>query len=286
MVYAALAKIKKNSPYATLTSGINDVATTIPVSELAYFHDIDVTLIVKGILIWDPAGDPEDAEEITITAASGTSGAGNLTGATRGVNADGTIGAAKSWVTGNRIAVMFTTGTYNQIKDNIAALHTSAEIGVLSLPILKAIIPTNNPATWDQIELSNGVNIPYASLNHSSLQRIIWKESLPDEWDGGNLTFDVRYTSNSTNAGTAKFVLKGKWFADGANLNVAMASLETITDTYQGQYKHHRTAESSAFAPSGSGNDLELELTRDYGTDTLDDPVWVTEINIYYGKTV
>lgn len=126
MAYVALAKIKKNSVATTLSSGIADDATTIPVSELAYFHDADTTLITRGIVIGFDNANQMYAEEITITGASATSGAGNLTGASRGVNADGSIGAARAWDSGTEIAVMVSTEIYEIIKDNFAA-HESGK---------------------------------------------------------------------------------------------------------------------------------------------------------------
>jgi hypothetical protein len=61
-------------------------------------------------------------EEITIAGASGTSGAGNLTGATRGITPDGTIGAGSIWPAGTNIAVTFTISWWDIIKDNFAAI--------------------------------------------------------------------------------------------------------------------------------------------------------------------
>lgn len=122
MTYAALPKLKKNSVSTTLSSDINDSVTTIPVTELSVFHDADGTLITSGIVIGYDDDTASYSEEITITGASATSGAGNLTGATRGVNADGTIGAAKAWDSGTNIAVMFSTGIYETLKDNDAAI--------------------------------------------------------------------------------------------------------------------------------------------------------------------
>lgn len=118
MVFAALAKLKKNSVPTTLSAGVTAVSTTIPVTELSRFYDADGTLILKGIVIGGDNANSIIPEEITITGASGTSGAGNLTGATRGVNADGTIGAGYAWPSGTNIAATFSTGIYNQIKDN------------------------------------------------------------------------------------------------------------------------------------------------------------------------
>jgi hypothetical protein len=126
MTYAALAKLKKNSVPTTLSAGINDSVTTIPVAETSVFHDADGVLITKGIVIGYDDATVTATEEITITGASATSGPGNLTTATRGVKADGTIGAGVAWGSGTKIAVMFSTGIYDQICDNIAA-HESGK---------------------------------------------------------------------------------------------------------------------------------------------------------------
>jgi hypothetical protein len=126
MTFTQLAKKKKNSMPATLTSDVTAVATTIPVSHLEYFHDVDGVLITSGIVLGYDNTIRSLPEEITITGASSTSGAGNLTGAVRGLNADGTIGVGYAWPSGTSIAVMgMTTGDWNKITDNFAALPQS-----------------------------------------------------------------------------------------------------------------------------------------------------------------
>ena len=127
MTYAELPKLKKNSVSTTLSSGITDSDVTIPVTELSVFYDVDSNLITKGIVIGYDNPNDTYAEEITITGASGTSGAGNLTGATRGVNADGSIGAARAWDSATNIAVMFSTGIYEQIRANDIAIFDTLE---------------------------------------------------------------------------------------------------------------------------------------------------------------
>lgn len=126
MAYATLPMPKKNSVKTTLSTGITASDTTIPVAELSKFYDKDGALILKGIVIGFLNSSDIVPEEITITGASGTSGAGNLTGATRGVNADGSIGAAAIWPTGTEIAVMFSTSLPLQIRENFEALNTEA----------------------------------------------------------------------------------------------------------------------------------------------------------------
>ena len=112
--------VKQNSLPTYLTSAITAIATTIPVAELSVFYDAAGHLITQGIVIGYDNASPNLPEEITITGASGTSGAGNLTGATRAVNADtyyvsGVLtnnGAAQAWVQNTNIAPMFSTGIY------------------------------------------------------------------------------------------------------------------------------------------------------------------------------
>lgn len=126
MTFALLAKKKKNSVPATTTSDVTTVATTIPVSHAEYFHDSDGVLITSGIVLGFDNAIRSRPEEITITGISATSGPANLTGVTRGVNADGTIGVGYAWPSGTSIAVMgMTTGDWNKIKDNFAALPQS-----------------------------------------------------------------------------------------------------------------------------------------------------------------
>ena len=153
MAYATLPMPKKNSVKTTLSSGITASDTTIPVAELSKFYDKDGALILNGIVIGFLNDNDTLPEEITITGASGTSGAGNLTGATRGVNADGSIGAAAIWPTGTEIAVMFSTTLPLQIRENFEAheakiLSFSSISGTTqSATVNRGYIPLNSSLT-------------------------------------------------------------------------------------------------------------------------------------------
>jgi hypothetical protein len=101
------------------------------------------------------------AEEISITGASGTSGAGNLTGATRGVNADGSIGAARAWDSATNIAVMFSTGIYEQIRANDIAINANTR-ELLTANRTYYVATTGNDTTGDG---SSGN--PWATIQHA-----------------------------------------------------------------------------------------------------------------------
>jgi hypothetical protein len=124
MTYEALGYLKKNSPPATLTASMESTDNSATVDHLEYFHNSTGGLITKGIVIGPGDATKIKPEEITITAASTTSGPGDLTGITRGVHADGTIGVASSWDSGTEIAVNYSYGRDKQIADNFEAHAT------------------------------------------------------------------------------------------------------------------------------------------------------------------
>ncbi|HPD11241.1 MAG TPA: hypothetical protein PLN56_09650, partial [Methanoregulaceae archaeon] len=104
-----------NSPFTLLSAGITDTATTIPVLELGVFPTAPNIAVI---------GTGSDAETILYTGKSSTSGAGNLTGVTRGWNTSGSYGAAKSWLAGTVISRRFTEYDHATFKANIEDLET------------------------------------------------------------------------------------------------------------------------------------------------------------------
>lgn len=105
-----------NSPATFLTSSINDSVTTIPVNELSYFPSGENLATIGD-------DDEENPETIKYTGKSGTSGAGNLTGVTRGFQ-----GIAQSWDNATRIRRNFTEYDYDALCDYITNhSHISGE---------------------------------------------------------------------------------------------------------------------------------------------------------------
>jgi hypothetical protein len=287
MAYLALAKLKKNSVSTTITSDLLVGTTTIPVADTSIFSDADGTLITKGIMIGFNVETETIAEEITITGRSTTSGAGNLTGVTREVKKDGTIGAAYAWPSGSRIAVKLTTGIWDQTRDNIAALYAALIYGYINLTILQATVPDNNAATLGQgPDLGNGVTYAWASFSHSAAARLQWVIPMPADWDGSTITAIIGWTCTGTAGGTVKWTLKGYRVGDNATLNATLGTLGSITDTFLAANYLHVSAESSALTIGGTGNLLLLELIRDYANDTDTDAANLVSLRIKYGRTV
>jgi hypothetical protein len=86
---------------------------------MSVFHDAETgALITKGIVLAYDNAVESRTEEINPTAATATSGPGSLTGCTRGVKADGTIGAAYAHPSGTRARVSVTKSREDQVRDN------------------------------------------------------------------------------------------------------------------------------------------------------------------------
>lgn len=114
-----------NSPEAKLTAGITSSATTIPVDYLEYFPAApNVATIGKG----------PNAETIYYGAKSAASGAGNLTGVTRGWNKTGSVGAAIAWPINTVIARRPTEYDHATFKANIE------DLAGLNLALYKGVI--------------------------------------------------------------------------------------------------------------------------------------------------
>jgi len=281
MVYVALAKLKKNSVSTTLSGGITDSDSTIPVAELAVFYDADSVLITKGIVLGYNDVTESASEEITITGASGTSGAGNLTGATRGVKADGSDGIASAWGSGTRIAVMFSTGIYDQICNNIAA-HESGKapnpfFDYIRLPASAWTVytPLSMGGTGAELvteKLSNGIERTYLGYGYATTQYAYLEIDLPEDCaDASNLTIAMQWETVSAAGDTCVMDLYGARFADGSASNVALSTkLATMTDTNTGANQRNKSAETAPFTITGAGKHLSLVLVRDFATDTLD----------------
>ena len=118
MTFNTLYSAQVNSPDTTLSSGIDDSVTTIPVTELGVFPEgPNLAVIGKG----------NDAETILYTDKSAASGAGNLTGVTRAYDSDGTYGVASEWIKDTVIARNFTSHDWDTIKNNAEDLNTRTE---------------------------------------------------------------------------------------------------------------------------------------------------------------
>ena len=99
---------KINSPATTLASGINDIVTTIPLTNASVVPAAPNLAVI---------GTGEDAETVLYTGKSGN----DLTGCTRGFQ-----GTAKAWESGTSVARFFTAYDYDTLRTNLST-HDETE---------------------------------------------------------------------------------------------------------------------------------------------------------------
>lgn len=264
-----------NSPTTTLTSGISNVATTIPVAELAIFPDAPNLATI---------GTGTDAETILYGAKSAASGAGTLTTVTREFDLSGTVGAKKAWVLGDVIGRNFTNYDYGALRGNLL-LHDAPQASIMLMPG-GAFVPSTDPAGWEQGETTvNTNNYQYGVFSYTAAARMQWTVPVPLGFTSGtNMTVIFYWTASTAAAGDVKWDLAAYRPDNGVSLDTALANVTSATDTFLGTDLMHVTAETAAFAITGAGRFIMFELTRDYadGTDTLDDSARILAVEVKY----
>lgn len=259
-----------NSPDTTLSSGITNSVTTIPVTELGVFPAAPNIAVI---------GTGDYAETILYTGKSAATGAGNLTGVTREWNKTGVYGAKAAWLTGEAISRNVCAYDLDTFKANIEDLVTSLGTTNGSITTLNntvranqiffldaggCMVPVTSPATLDQAESStNKVNYIYAEFAKAGTQKIQWIKALPADLASLTFTATIKWLPPAAASGNAKWVLKAKRFTDNTAMDTALAEVTNVTDAYQTQSAVHVAATTSAFTISGTGNLVVFELSRD-----------------------
>jgi len=293
MAYTALDRFKKNSPATTIAApGISDSDATIPVAELSVFHDA-TGLITEGIVISRNNATETATEEIKITGASATSGAGNLTGATRGVSAHGTNGAAAAWIAGTLISCQISSTAMNRIKDNFAALDSPIH-QILWLPQqMNFDVPPSMGGTGATItyeKLSNGIVQGYMEFTHDTTQYVFCEGVMPEDWDGAtvDVTAYLRWKTASATGNDVVWKIYGIRYTSAATRDITPLLLATITQTAGGAEVQNETPETTLSDMSGTGRNFVLMITRDYGAggDTLDAAAGLLSVEIYPTRTL
>lgn len=294
MAFVALPNPKKNSVSTTIAApGINDSDATIPVTELSVFYDDTSALITEGIVIARNDATETKTEEIKITGASGTSGAGNLTGATRGVSADGVNGAANSWPAGTLISVQFTSTIMQRIKDNFDALDSPIHQMQWAPQQMNFDVPPSMGGTGATItyeKLGNGIVQAYMEFTHDTTQYVFCEGIMPEDWDSAavDVTAYLRWKTASATRNDVVWKIYGIRYTSAATRDITPLLLATITQTAGGAEVQNETPETTLADMGGTGRNFVLMITRDYGAggDTLDAAAGLLSVEIYPTRTL
>ena len=110
--------------------------------------------------------------------------------------------------------------------------------------------------------------------------------AFPKSWNEGTITFKPFFTANTTNTGTALFILKGITVSDNDAISTDFGAGQGTAKAHSGTaYDLNVGAESSAITIAGSpavGDQTFFAIFRDVSGDTLTADALLTGIKIFY----
>jgi hypothetical protein len=110
--------------------------------------------------------------------------------------------------------------------------------------------------------------------------------AFPKSWDEGTITFKPFFTANTTNTGTALFMLKGITVSDNDVISQDFGTAQGTAKAHSGTaYDLNVGDESSAITIAGSptvGDQTFFAIFRDVSGDTLTADALLTGIKIFY----
>jgi hypothetical protein len=148
-------------------------------------------------------------------------------------------------------------------------------------------------------DLTNGCDVPIdqtltagrallsgAGFSGTADQYAQFSVPFPKAWDASTLTFRVRWASTLAGAGDVKFSLAAVSASDGDAIDTAFGTAVTVTDTFLGTSKHHKTNASSALTMGATPAKEDMiyfrfgRLATD-GSDTKAEKVWVEAVELF-----
>ena len=155
----------QNSLEGSLTAGVNSTGTILPVDHCDYYipkdwvyTDVSAVNPVLAVVGYDST-DYTYPETVKIIGISAATGAGNLT-VTRGIGGTATAGNARSWFSGDKVAVVLTSQHIYQMQNTLANLGYQQGIGVewdttSNSPTLSYVDQSGNTITPTATDFAN-----------------------------------------------------------------------------------------------------------------------------------
>ena len=141
----------------------------------------------------------------------------------------------------------------------------------------------------ETIEITADANRPVIkaiAFDQSADEYAQFSIAFPKSWNEGTVTFQPFFTANTTNTGTALFMLKGITVSDNDPISVDFGTAQGTAKAHSGTaYDLDVGAESSAITIAGSpavGDETFFAIFRDVSGDTLTADALLTGIKIFY----
>lgn len=144
---------------------------------------------------------------------------------------------------------------------DIKTTRTGVYRVVTLIPPMVAL-PTSNPATLGEDDLSNGHTLPSLSFANDTARYASFTTQLPN-WDGSDIR--VKFTWCSSTTGTAVFGVSARAAASGDYYDNALSTEELLASSCSVSGKVVTSGTTTAITPSGTpgaGSLLEIRVSR------------------------
>ena len=148
---------------------------------------------------------------------------------------------------------------------------------------------TSGCADLAQTELSSDINRPVLknlAFDKDSDESAQFSVAFPKSWNEGTITFQPYFTANSTNTGTALFMLKGIAISDNDAIDQDFGTAQGTAKAHSGTANDLDVgAESSAITIAGSpaaGDQVFFQIFRDVSGDSLTADALLLGIKIFF----
>ncbi len=135
---------------------------------------------------------------------------------------------------------------------------------------------------------TNDIDLYLAAFDKDSDEYYQWTVWMPDDWDGGTVTFKVAWTAASS-SGDVVWGLQGRAYANDDAIDQAWGAAQTVTDTLTATGDVCITPTSAAITLAGSpaaGQIVQFRAYRDAdaGGDTLEADAYLIGIKVYFAR--
>ena len=148
---------------------------------------------------------------------------------------------------------------------------------------------TSGCADLTQTEITSDINRPVLknlAFDKDSDESAQFSIAFPKSWNEGTITFQPYFTANSTNTGTALFMLKGIAISDNDAISQDFGTAQGTAKAHSGTANDLDVgAESSAITIAGSpaaGDQVFFQIFRDVSGDSLTADALLLGIKIFF----
>jgi len=170
-----------------------------------------------------------------------------------------------AWNTTRADGEVLTAAIWNELTSAVSLRSTTINKTVTLYAGNSMIATSTYASLGQQLTTENNVNFIYGEFSTVAGERMQWGMQMDQGWNSSNLYATFNWTQKTSQAGTVVWSLSGYRLGDNSTMNTALAEVITSTDTFLGSstcYAFHRSAETTEFVVTGSGNYITFDLQR------------------------